>query len=178
MIARIIFCIAVLLAIFSVILLAIFSPNKSKNPPWFDLSLYIQQPRVPASDFPSEKAPTDFRALIFHRLLTEGPENTSRVVGKAQGFIIPIQNFANSAFNIIYLTFSSKELSGSLSVEAKSLTNDNNKLNVVGGTGYFAFARGLAIFAQTKREHINLETNYYNIKLQLKFPNKSKTIPR
>ncbi|XP_006355055.1 dirigent protein 11 [Solanum tuberosum] len=185
MIARIIFCIAILLAILSVILLAIFSPipnqNKSKYPPWVDLSLYIQQPRIPSSNFPSQKAPTDFSALIFHRLLTEGPENTSRIVGKAQGFIIPIQDFANSAFNIIYLTFNSKEFSGSLSVEAKSLTNDNNKLNVVGGTGYFAFARGLAIFAQTKMENINsdnLEANYYQLKLQLKYPNKSKTIPR
>ncbi|MCD7466578.1 hypothetical protein HAX54_003413 [Datura stramonium] len=187
MIARIIFCTAVLLATLSVILLAIFSPipqaeKNSKNPPWVDLSLYIQQPRVSSSNFPPEKAPTDFGALIFHRLLTEGPENTSRVVGKAQGFIIPIQDFANSAFNIIYLTFNSKEFSGSLSVEAKSLTNDNNKeeLNVVGGTGYFAFARGLAIFAQTEKEAINsdnLEANYH-IKLQLKFPNTSQTIPR
>uniref|UniRef100_M1CVW8 Cyclin n=1 Tax=Solanum tuberosum TaxID=4113 RepID=M1CVW8_SOLTU len=139
--------------------------------------------KIKDEDLPEciKKAPTDFSALIFHRLLTEGPENTSRIVGKAQGFIIPIQDFANSAFNIIYLTFNSKEFSGSLSVEAKSLTNDNNKLNVVGGTGYFAFARGLAIFAQTKMENINsdnLEANYYQLKLQLKYPNKSKTIPR
>ncbi|CAN4081029.1 unnamed protein product [Withania somnifera] len=185
MIARIIFCTALLLATLSVILLAIFSPipqeNKSKDPPWVDLSLYIQQPHVSASNFSPEKTPTDFSALIFHRLLTEGPENTSRVVGKVQGFIIPIQDFANSEFNIIYLTFNSKEFSGSLSVEAKSLTNDNKEeLNVVGGTGYFAFARGLAIFAQTETEAINsdnLEANYH-IKLQLKFPNTSQTIPR
>ncbi|KAM3339125.1 hypothetical protein P3S68_031211 [Capsicum galapagoense] len=186
MIARIIFCTAVLLAILSVILLAIFSPipqgNKSKSPPWVDFSLYIQQPRVSVSNISPEKTPTDFSALIFHRLLTEGPENTSRVIGKVQGFIIPIQDFANSAFNIIYLTFSSKEFSGSLSVEAKSLTNDNKGefMNVVAGTGYFAFARGLAIFSQTEREAINsdnLEANYH-IKLQLKFPNTSQTIPK
>ncbi|XP_060186628.1 dirigent protein 8 [Lycium barbarum] len=184
MIARIIFCTAVLLAILSVILLAIFSPipqeNKSRNPSWVDLSLYIQQPLVPASNLSPEKTPKDVGALIFHRLLTEGPENTSRVVGKAQGFIIPIQEFANSAFNIIYLTFNNKEFSGSLSVEAKSLTNDNKEeLNVVGGTGYFAFARGLAVFVQTEKEAINsdnLEATYH-IKLQLKFPNKSKTVP-
>ncbi|XP_075089489.1 uncharacterized protein LOC107809158 [Nicotiana tabacum] len=183
MIGRIIFCTAVLLATLSVILIAIFSPvpheNKSKNSPWVDLSLYIQQPQVSTSNFSPKKAPTDVGALIFHRLLTEGPENTSRVVGKAQGFIIPIQDFANSAFNIIYLTFNNNEFSGSLSVEAKSLTNDNKEeLTVVGGTGYFAFARGLAVFAQTEREHSdNLEATYH-IKLQLKFPNKSKTIPR
>ncbi|KAL3634234.1 hypothetical protein CASFOL_021288 [Castilleja foliolosa] len=122
---------------------------------------------------PYAAAPPDVGALIFHRMLTEGPENTSRVVGKAQGFIIPVESFAHSDFNIIYLTFHENEYSGSVSILAKNINGHREKeeLTVVGGTGSFAFARGLAVFVQTDGEKSNLDANYY-IKLQLKFPNR------
>ncbi|KAK1554893.1 hypothetical protein Q3G72_018804 [Acer saccharum] len=174
---------AVVLATLAVILLALFSPvahnkkpqSKSHSRPWLALSLYIQQPNIPPSPPYTTNPPTqsaaDAGAFVFHRTLTEGPENTSRPVGKAQGFIVPIEHFANSAFNIVYLTFDAPEFSGSLSVEAKHVEHKNREeLKVVGGTGSFAFARGLAVFAQT-------DNHTYHVKLQLRFPNRSQTIP-
>ncbi|KAK9269918.1 hypothetical protein L1049_025491 [Liquidambar formosana] len=184
MLPRIIFCTAVSLAILVVILLSLFSPvahrNPSKNPtrPWLALSLYIQQPQIATSNPQAPPvSPSDAGAFIFHHTLTEGPENTSRVVGKAQGFIIPIEHFAHSAFNIIYLTFDTPEYSGSLSVQAKHVGHkDTEELTVVGGTGSFAFARGLAVFAETDRKPSDVDATYH-VNLQLRFPNRSQTIP-
>ncbi|GMI98638.1 hypothetical protein like AT5G42655 [Hibiscus trionum] len=180
MLQRIIFCFAVVLAIVAVVLLSLLSPlshkSSSKNPsrPWLALSMYIQQPLSTSSIHPDHPvARSDAGAFIFHRALTEGPENTSRVVGKARGFIIPVEHFANSAFNIIYLTFETPEFNGSLSVEAKHVEDEDiQELRVVGGTGYFAFARGLAVFMQS-----SVPDPAYRVKLQLRFPNKSHTIP-
>lgn len=91
----------------------------------------------------------------------------SRVVGKAQGFIIPVESFAHSAFNIIYLTIHTNEYSGSISVQAKSLIHKEREvLSIVGGTGSFAFVRGLAVFA-------HMDEAIYHIKLHLKFSNGS-----
>ncbi|GMY28515.1 dirigent protein 8 [Fagus crenata] len=178
MIPKVIFCTTVSLAILAVILLALLSPishrKQSKNParpPWLALSLYIQQPHVASSNTQPMAARTDAEAFIFHRMLTEGPENTSRVVGKAQGFIVPIEEFAHSAFNIIYLSFDTSEYSGSLSVEAKHVAHKDTELTVMGGTGSFAFARGVAVFAETDSQPS------YHVKLQLRFPNRSQIIP-
>ncbi|XAR55630.1 hypothetical protein NMG60_11035760 [Bertholletia excelsa] len=190
MLPRIIFCISVFLAILTVVLLALFSPvahRKNTITPWLALSLYIQvgesnsngktpfhQPISPSSSSSSYFS-SELGALVFHRKLTEGPENTSRVVGNAQGFIIPVQHFARSEFNIIYLTFHTKEYSGSLSVEAKNFNSrDRAELAVVGGTGSFAFARGQAVFSQTNQQQ---EHAISHLKLHLKFPNGSQTIP-
>ncbi|PON70173.1 Disease resistance response protein [Parasponia andersonii] len=190
--ARIIFCTSVLLAILVVILLALLSPTPhnilSKNhtkPPWLALSLYIQQPHIGGLSAQPVAQTDAAGALIFHRTLTEGPENTSRVVGKAQGFIIPVEQFAHSDFNILYLSFDTAEYSGSLSVKAKHVHKDVEELTVVGGTGSFAFARGLAVFAQTagRDETTSSSTDVdatYHVKLQLRFPNnqsRSSTIP-
>ncbi|XP_050364622.1 pterocarpan synthase 1 [Argentina anserina] len=177
MLPRIIFCAAVLLAILTVILLALVSPVPQRTPPLpsLDLSLYIQQPHVGSSNSLQPVAHSNTGAFIFHRKLTEGPENTSRVVGKAQGFIIPMENFAESAFNIIYLTFHTPKYSGSLSVQAKHVSRkDTEELTVMGGTGSFAFARGLAVFAQSDQQPVGAESTYH-VKLQLRFPNQSRT---
>ncbi|XP_061374582.1 dirigent protein 5 [Gastrolobium bilobum] len=173
MLPRIIFCAAVSLATIAVILLALLSPASHKKSthsrPWLDLSLYIQQPRIPTSNthvVPRE----DAGAFIFHRVLTEGPENTSQVVGKAQGFIIPVEQFEQSAFNVIYLTFDTPDHSGSLSVQAKeSAHKDREEFKVVGGTGSFAFARGVAVFSHTNRQPSEVAATYH-VKLQLEFP--------
>ncbi|KAJ7970325.1 Dirigent protein [Quillaja saponaria] len=182
MLPKIIFCIAVSLATLAVILLALVSPvshrkpSKNNSRPWLALSLYIQQPHISSSNA-QPAAAADAGAFIFHQILTEGPENTSRVVGKAQGFIIPLEQFAQSAFNVIYLTFDTPDYSGSLSVQAKHIAHkDTEQLTVVGGTGSFAFARGLAVFAQTDRQQSDGDATYH-VKLHLNFPNHSRTIP-
>lgn len=171
MLSRIIYCTAVVLATTAVILLALFSPLPRRNThstPTVALSFYIQQPQ-PAGSSPAT-APPGVGALIFHRWLTEGPDNTSRVVGKAQGFIIPVESFAHSAFNVIYLTFHTPEYAGSVSIEARNLAyKEEEELNVVGGTGSFAYARGIAVFAQIGRQASNMDASYL-IKLNLDFP--------
>ncbi|TQE00329.1 hypothetical protein C1H46_014056 [Malus baccata] len=137
MLSRTIFCTAVLLATLAVILLALFSPlpKRKPSPPKLDLSLYIQQPNnnnsnnIAGSNNAVAQPQPDGGggAFIFHRMLTEGPENTSRVVGKAQGFIIPAEHFANSGFNIIYLTFYTPQYSGSLYGEAKHVSRQDTE---------------------------------------------------
>ena len=115
----------------------------------------------------------DAGAFIFHRVLTEGPENTSQVVGKAQGFIIPVKQFGESAFNVMYLTFDAPDHSGSLSVQANEVAHKGRQgFKVVGGTGSFPFARGVAVFTQTNRQPSELDATYH-VKLQLEFPNHS-----
>ncbi|XP_030447141.1 dirigent protein 11 [Syzygium oleosum] len=186
MLPRIIFCGSVVLATLAVILLALFSPvahrhqskNQSPPPPWLALSLYIQQPSTPSSNNQQQVTGSVGGAFTFHRTLTEGPESTSRVIGRAQGFIIPVEHFAHSAFNVIYLTFDTATYSGSLSVEARHVDHeDRQELTVIGGTGDFAFARGLAVFAQAQKHSSDVDPTTYHIKLQLKFPNRSQTIP-
>ncbi|KAF9620189.1 hypothetical protein IFM89_010924 [Coptis chinensis] len=171
---RIIFCIAVSCAILVVILLALVSPvthKKSRKPqtrPWLALSLYIQQPQTAITTDPRPTSFDSKGAFIFHHTLTEGPENTSRVVGRAQGFIIPVEHFAHSAFNIIYLTFDMPEYSGSLSIQANQVHDKGREeLTVVGGTGVFAFARGLAIFSESDHQLSMIEAMYH-VKLRLK----------
>lgn len=178
MLPRIIFCTAVSLAIIAVILLALLSPvSHKKNPsrPWLDLSLYIQQPQKSTPNNAPHLVPReDAEAFVFHRVLTEGPENTSKVVGKAQGFIIPLEQFEHSVFNVLYLTFDTPDHSGSLSVQAmKEAHEDREEFRVVGGTGSFAFARGVASFTRTDKKQPREEATTYHVKLQLEFPNHS-----
>lgn len=175
---KFIFCVSITLAVLVVILLATLSPLPHRKPSsksWLALSLYIQQPRTAGVPNTNTVAPQDAGAWIFHRVLTEGPKNTSRVIGKAQGFIIPVEQFAHSGFNIIYLTFDTHEYSGSVSIQAQSMGNDRkDELMVVGGTGSFAFVRGIAVLTQKDNTDLVI-TNH--IRLHLKYPNQSKTTP-
>ncbi|KAD6119208.1 hypothetical protein R6Q59_025269 [Mikania micrantha] len=177
---KLIFCVSVTLAVLVVILLATISPLPQRKPspkPWLALSLYIQQPQTGGTANTRTVAPQDAGALIFHRVLTEEPKNTSKVIGKAQGFIIPVEQFAHSGFNIIYLTFDTPEYSGSVSIQAKNSGNGRrDELSVVGGTGSFAFVRGIAVLTQKDDRDTNLVVPYH-IRLQLTYPNWSKTIP-
>ncbi|KAL3514582.1 hypothetical protein ACH5RR_027299 [Cinchona calisaya] len=137
MLPKVIFCVAVSLAVIAVAVLALFSPLPHRNSainsrPWLALSLYIQQPKLGGSNLQAG-------AVVFHRTLTEGPENTSRAMNLAQ--------------------------------------KEKKELIVVGGTGSFAFARGLAVFAQTDTGASSHLDATYHIKLHLKFPNRSQTMP-
>ncbi|XP_028786871.1 dirigent protein 6 [Neltuma alba] len=177
--SRIIFCTAFSLATIVVILLALLSPashKKSHPRPWLDLSLYIQKPHTSASNTQPPLG-DNAGAFIFHRVLTEGPDNNSRVVGKAQGFIIPTQQFVQSAFKFIYLTFETPERSGSLSVQAREAGDKvTEEFTVVGGTGSFAFARGVAVFTRTNMGSSEVDASSF-VKLQLEFPNQSPKTP-
>ncbi|KAL2342383.1 hypothetical protein Fmac_003668 [Flemingia macrophylla] len=162
---------AVSLATIAVIILAVLSPvshEKSQSRPWLDLSLYIQQPRIAASNT-HLVAREDAGAFIFRRVVTEGPENTSRVVGKAQGFVIPTEQFQQSAlFDVMYVSFDSPHHSGSLSLQAHKI-KDRQQFKVIGGTGSFAFARGVALFTITP----STQPPTYHLKLLLQFPKHS-----
>ncbi|CAL5215263.1 unnamed protein product [Lathyrus oleraceus] len=177
MLSRIIFCTAVTLATITVIVLALVSPvshNKIHSKPWLDLSLYIQQPQNITTSNTHAVPREEAGAFVFHRVLTEGPENTSKVVGKAQGFIIPVERFQQSEFNVLYLTFDAPDHSGSLSVEAVK-DKDGEEFKVVGGTGSFAFAHGVAVFSR-RDEKTSDEGLIYHVKLELEFPNRSRKI--
>ncbi|XP_021722635.1 dirigent protein 8-like [Chenopodium quinoa] len=182
MLAKIIFCSAVSLATMAVLLLALLSPVPYKDhesdlqKPLVALSLYIQQPTTLNRNMHRDVEPST-GVLTFHRMLTEGPESTSPIVGKAQGFIIPVEHFAHSAFNVIYLTFSTPEYSGSLSIQAKQLEHKKREeLKVVGGTGSFAFARGIAVFTEADQDTSGVDAPIYQVDLQLTFPSQSQSI--
>ncbi|KAI9118764.1 hypothetical protein K1719_010209 [Acacia pycnantha] len=185
--SRIIFCTAFFVATIVVILLALLSPNTSHNKshsrPLFDMSLYIQKPYLSSSASSNTQPPPPLgddnvaAAFIFHLLLTDGPDNNSKVVGKAEGFIIPTHQFAKSPFNVIYITFETVERSGSLSLKAREAAGDTDEeFRVVGGTGSFAFARGIAVFSRTKMGSSRVDATYY-VRFQLQFPNQSPMTP-
>ncbi|ESW32472.1 hypothetical protein PHAVU_002G325400 [Phaseolus vulgaris] len=169
---RMIFCVGVSIATIAVIVLAVLSPvshNKSHARPWLDLSLYVQHPQT--STLNTHLVPREHAgALIFPRVLTEGPEKSSRVVGKAQSFVILADMFQQSALNVMYLSFDSKDHKGSLSVQTDE---DKEELKIVGGTGSFAFARGVALFTKTRDSQQTQAAATYHLKLQLQFPNHS-----
>lgn len=182
MLPRIIFCTAVSAATLAVILLALVSPSAHRrlhrSPPKLRLalSLYVQPP-LPLGRRASVGAQPAGAALVFRHTLTEGPGNLSRVVGRAQGFIIPAEHFAHSAFNLVYLTFSTPEYSGSVGVEGRRLRRaDREELGVLGGTGSFAFARGRAVLTRIGRPRPSAAA-IYHMKLHLQFPDRSQTIP-
>lgn len=173
MLAKIIFFSAVIAAVVVVILLAIFSPsplsNQLKSQP-LAISLYVQpqQPTDPAHH--QERDLHSTRAFIFHHHLTEGPKNTSRIIGRARGLVLPVDHFALAAFNIIYLTFDMPQYRGSLGVEVRTGRHGaREELMVVGGTGSFAFARGVAVFERAAGQQPDLDGTY-NIKLKLTLP--------
>ncbi|KAJ0234703.1 Dirigent protein [Hirschfeldia incana] len=185
MLTRIIFLIAVATSVIVVLLLVLFSPVPDYDPPesLFSLSLYVQQTQIPSSSYVSRRsiqrmAGTHNReggggALIFRRTLTEGPDNNSRIVGKAEGFIIPHEDFAKSDFNVIYLTLETPECTGSVSIRSRDMAQKLEEvMEVVGGTGAFAFTRGIAMFAEVGDQEEAVTT--YRVKLLLKFPHTSK----
>ncbi|KMZ64594.1 Disease resistance-responsive (Dirigent-like protein) familyprotein [Zostera marina] len=181
MVAKIIFCSAVTAATVAVILLALLPPPKpnsavlTSNKPPLTLTFYVQN--LPSRHRVSQtmnSGDVTKTALVFHHILTDGPENGSRVIGEAQGFVIPTQTFAFSAFNIIHLSFQTEEYSGSLSVDSREVLRRHTEvLTVVGGTGSFAFARGSAIFKRLNHHYPRRRRRrvlLYHLKLRLIFP--------
>ncbi|KAF6166561.1 hypothetical protein GIB67_005423 [Kingdonia uniflora] len=151
---KIIFCIVVSAATLAVILLALISPvahrksRKNQTRP-LALSLYIQQPHTRNPNNPQlSTSDSSAGAFIFHHTLTHGPDNTSRIIGKAQ------------------------VLACKRSMLGRWV---RRSLLGVGGTGYFAFARGHAIFAQTGQQTTDIDAMYH-LRLRLRLPGRVSTV--
>ncbi|KAJ0087472.1 hypothetical protein Patl1_09075 [Pistacia atlantica] len=148
MLPRIIFCTAIALATLAVILLALVSPVVHKRQ--------------------SKNHSSPWLALSLYIQPPHIASSKTRPVTKSDGgaFI-----FHHTLTEGPENTSRASWKSSSLSVQANQVNHkDTEKLTVVGGTGSFAFARGHAVFALTDRQT-------YHVKLQLKFPNPSQTIP-
>ncbi|KAM2126599.1 hypothetical protein ACFX1R_006597 [Malus domestica] len=111
---------------------------------------------VPA---PSNKSQTNFGLVrMFDNALTEGPELSSKLVARAQGFygfagqvelsLLMAQNFA----------FVAGEFNGSTItlLGRNSILNKVRELPVIGGSGAFRFARG---YAELRTHTFNLTSN-------------------
>ncbi|GAY31763.1 hypothetical protein CUMW_283510, partial [Citrus unshiu] len=93
--------------------------------------------------------------------------------GKAQGFIVPIEQFAISAFNIIYLTFETPDYFRKVSAfrQTTLLTKENRGTNCGWSHWFLCLCSWfMPIFSNTQRQT-------YHVNLRLKFPNRSHSIP-
>ncbi|GLJ38747.1 hypothetical protein SUGI_0790000 [Cryptomeria japonica] len=188
MISRILMCTAVVAATVAVILLSVFKPGGSKgthqpkpspnnpissNQPAI-ITLYVQ-PAPPGSSVNADTKldPSAIQIAVFDQPLTEGPENTSKVIGRAQGFMLPTSLFATSAFNVFNLNINTSEYKGSVSIQGKQHKHqqEREELPVVGGTGYFAFATGFAVFTlpNVDSAHHGASKPLYHVKLHLRY---------
>lgn len=84
---------------------------------------------------------------IFDDALTEGPERTSNVVGKAQGmYSIAAQNDLALLMVMNFVFVQGKYNGSSVSLFGRNhVVDDVREIPIVGGTGHFRFARGYAL---------------------------------
>ncbi|XP_059643897.1 dirigent protein 23-like [Cornus florida] len=93
------------------------------------------------------KSPTLFGLVrMFDNILTEGPEPTSQTVGRAQGFYGSAGLEELSMLMTMNLVFTQGNYNGStLSFLARNpALNPHREMPVVGGSGVFRLARGIA----------------------------------
>ncbi|XP_041010148.1 dirigent protein 23-like [Juglans microcarpa x Juglans regia] len=104
----------------------------------------------------TDTSPTLFGAvLIFYDPLTEGPEGTSRLVGRAQGLYGSAGQQELGLLVAVNFVFKT----GKFNVSSLTILGRNAALNppaempIVGGTGVFRLARG---FVTAKRHFLNV----------------------
>ncbi|KAL2923976.1 Dirigent protein 23 [Bienertia sinuspersici] len=106
----------------------------------------------------TDKSPTSFGALaMMDDPLTEGPEPTSKLVGRAQGIYGLADQQESALVMIMNFFFVEGEFNGStLSVLGRDAMMDKvREMPVVGGTGAFRFAKG---YVQAKTHKFDQKT--------------------
>ena len=104
----------------------------------------------------TKKSPTSFGLLnIFDDPLTEGPESTSKLVGRAQGLYGSAGQQELGLLLAMNLFFTTGKFNGScLTILGRNAVfHSIREMPIIGGTGAFRLARG---FAQAKTHFLNL----------------------
>ncbi|XP_042508503.1 dirigent protein 22-like [Macadamia integrifolia] len=95
----------------------------------------------------TKKSPTEFGiVMMIDDLLTERPEATSKLVGKAQGFYASASQSELGLLMTLNFVFLEGKYNGStLSMVGRNpVMEEVREMPVVGGSGIFRFARGYA----------------------------------
>ncbi|XP_008226050.1 PREDICTED: dirigent protein 22-like [Prunus mume] len=129
---------------------------------WHDL---LNGPHPSAMDVvPSPtKSPTNYGLVrMFDNALTEGPELSSELVARAQGFYASAARKGLSKLMVQNFAFVQGQFNGSTInlIGRNSIFNKVRELPVVGGSGVFRLARGYAL-ATTHTGDAAVEYNIY-----------------
>ncbi|KAI3996257.1 hypothetical protein MKX01_026725 [Papaver californicum] len=163
--------VSVLLIPFSFVVMAtalFITPAQANHPYWGETVPYLSPPEKmtklhffmhdniigsnPTAFKIAEAAITNSSSTFFGATfmaddpLTEGPDPKSRLVGRAQGFFGASGMNETSLIMGLSLVFTAdKKFNGStISVFTRNaVTHTQREFSIVGGTGYFRFARGL-----------------------------------
>ncbi|XP_031284885.1 dirigent protein 22-like [Pistacia vera] len=105
--------------------------------------------------------------LMMDDALTEGPERTSKLVGRAQGLYAIAAQEDVSLLMVVNFAFMEGEYNGSsISILGRNpVLNDVREMPIVGGSGLFRFASGYAlahtIWFDSKTGDATVEYNVY-----------------
>ncbi|ONH99087.1 hypothetical protein PRUPE_6G010500 [Prunus persica] len=129
---------------------------------WHDL---LNGPQPSAIDVvpSSTKSPTNYGLVrMFDNALTEGPELSSELVARAQGFYASAARKGLSKLMVQNFAFVKGQFNGSTInlIGRNSILNKVRELPVVGGSGVFRLARGYAL-ATTHTGDATVEYNIY-----------------
>lgn len=104
----------------------------------------------------TNKSPTGFGAVVMmDDPLTEGPEPSSKLVGRAQGIYASASQTELGLLMVLNYVFVEGKYNGStLSILGRnSVFSTIREMPIVGGTGKFRFARG---YAQAKTHKLEI----------------------
>ncbi|KAL4187923.1 hypothetical protein AMTRI_Chr09g41550 [Amborella trichopoda] len=96
----------------------------------------------------TKSSPTLFgQVVVVDDPMTEGPELTSKLIGKAQGLYAPSSQSEISLFEAVDFVFTYDKFNGStLSVMGRNpILQKERELSIIGGSGAFRLARGYAL---------------------------------
>ncbi|KAG6551998.1 hypothetical protein Mapa_006304 [Marchantia paleacea] len=85
--------------------------------------------------------------LIYDNDVTEGPELSSKLIGRREGMAI-MDNFAGENFYLLFTVIFEhhQKYHGTLQVQGTEIGHGDREISVVGGTGDFRGARGYSTF--------------------------------